>query len=135
MPPHITLCTVAVLQEFALVFLFFASLLLHNSMDFRLAHARHVCHVCFHLFCDNSSWSLVTATADQATPNTIQDQELFCSLIQTQISCSEQTMSSSGTSGILTTWHKRVQTCLYHVYTVYVQCYDTAAYRHCIYKH
>jgi hypothetical protein len=26
-------------------------------------------------------------------------------------------------SGILTTWHKRVQTCLYHVCTVYVQCY------------
>ncbi len=36
-------------------------------------------------------------------------------------------------SGILTTWHKRVQTCLYHVCTVYVQCYSTSADIHCIY--
>ncbi len=37
--------------------------------------------------------------------------------------------------GILTTWHKRVQTCLYHVCTVYVQCYSTAADRHGIYNY
>ncbi len=43
--------------------------------------------------------------------------------------------SHTKSSGILTTCHKRVQTCLYHVYTVYVQCYGTAAYRHGIHKH
>jgi hypothetical protein len=29
------------------------------------------------------------------------------------------------TSGILTTWHKRVQTCLNYVYDVYILCYST----------
>ncbi len=36
-------------------------------------------------------------------------------------------------SGILTTWHKRVQICLYHVCTVYIQCYSTSADINCIY--
>jgi hypothetical protein len=46
---HITLRIAAVLQEFTLVFLFFTSLILHHSMDFRLAHARHFGLVGFHL--------------------------------------------------------------------------------------
>jgi hypothetical protein len=46
---HITLRFAAVFQEFTLVFLFFTSLLLHHSMDLRLAHARHFRHVGFHL--------------------------------------------------------------------------------------
>ncbi len=37
-------------------------------------------------------------------------------------------------SGILTTWHKRAQTCLYHVCTVYIPCYSTAADRHGMYN-
>jgi hypothetical protein len=37
-------------------------------------------------------------------------------------------------SGILTTWYKRVYTCLKHVCTSYVQCLSTAADRHGIYK-
>jgi hypothetical protein len=41
----------------------------------------------------------------------------------------------TGPPGILTTWHKHVQTCPYHVCTVYVQCYSTAADRHGIYKY
>jgi hypothetical protein len=49
MPFQITLCFAAVLQEFTLVFLFFTNLLLHHSMDLRLAHARHIRHVGFHL--------------------------------------------------------------------------------------
>jgi hypothetical protein len=36
-------------QEFTLVLLFFTSLLLHHSMDFKLAHARYFGHVGFHL--------------------------------------------------------------------------------------
>ncbi len=46
---HITLRIAAVFQEFTLVFLFFPSLLLHHSMDLRLAHARHFRHVRFRL--------------------------------------------------------------------------------------
>ncbi len=38
MPFHIIWCIAAVLHEFTLVFLFFTSMLLHHSMDFRLAH-------------------------------------------------------------------------------------------------
>jgi len=39
------------------------------------------------------------------------------------------------TSGILTTWYKRVHTCLRHVCTRYVQCLSTAAYIHAMYKY
>ncbi len=46
---HITLRIAADFQEFTLVFLFFTSLLLHHSMDLRLAHARHFRHVGFQL--------------------------------------------------------------------------------------
>jgi hypothetical protein len=62
---HITLRFAAVFQEFTLVFLFFTSVLLHHSMDLRLAHARHFRHVGFHLVaitllsCD-SEYHLVT---------------------------------------------------------------------------
>ncbi len=38
-------------------------------------------------------------------------------------------------SGILTTWYKRVHTCLRHVCTRYVQCLSTAAYIHAMYKY
>jgi hypothetical protein len=40
MPFHITVRIAAVFQEFTLVSLFFTSVLLHHSMDFRLALAR-----------------------------------------------------------------------------------------------
>ncbi len=36
------------------------------------------------------------------------------------------------TSGILTTWHEYVQTCLYHVCTVYVQWYSSLQILHII---
>ena len=42
---------------------------------------------------------------------------------------------STTTSGILTTWHKRVHTCLYHVRTVNVQCYRTSIDRHSTYHY
>ena len=38
-------------------------------------------------------------------------------------------------SGILTTWYKRVHTCLRDVCTRYVQCLVTAAYIHAMYKY
>jgi len=49
MPSQITSRIAAVFQKFTLVFLFFTSLLLHHSMDLRLAHARHFRHVGFQL--------------------------------------------------------------------------------------
>ncbi len=45
-----------------------------------------------------------------------------------------QSRCRSGASGILTTWHNRVQTCLYHVCTVYIPCYSTAVDRHGMYN-
>ncbi len=49
MPFYITLSFAAVLHDFTLVFLFFTSVLLHHSMEFRLAHAGHIGHVGVHL--------------------------------------------------------------------------------------
>ncbi len=49
MPSQITSRIAAVFQKFTLVFLVFTSLLLHYSMDLRLAHASHFRHVGFHL--------------------------------------------------------------------------------------
>jgi hypothetical protein len=71
---HMNLRIAAVLQEFSLVFLFYTSLLLHHSIDFRLAYAGHFGHVSFHLVAITllSRWLQPTATADPATPNTIQ---------------------------------------------------------------
>jgi hypothetical protein len=46
-PYHLAYC--CGIPRISLVFLFFTSLLLHHSMDLRLAHARHFRYVSFHL--------------------------------------------------------------------------------------
>jgi hypothetical protein len=46
---HLALSTAAEIQEFTSCFLVGASLLLDHCPDIRLAHARHLVHVSFHL--------------------------------------------------------------------------------------